>query len=91
MHFSLLYLAAFPQFIPTGDGVIAAAFVLAILHSLIAAIWFGAMGIRIARLINLAQDGSFQRWLKGGTGAVFIGFVFKLATYRFWQAELLFT
>ena len=78
----MFYLAAFPQFITTGEGAISAAFVLVILHSLINAIWFGAMVALFARLLKVAQNGSFQRWLKGITGAVFIGFGLKLATYR---------
>ena len=35
-----------------------------------------------ARVMKVAQTGAFQRWLKGVTGAVFVGFGVKLATYR---------
>ena len=79
---SMFYLAAFPQFITTGEGAIGSAFVLVLLHSLINAIWFGAMVILLARLTRVAQNGTFQRWLKGVTGAVFIGFGASLASYR---------
>lgn len=79
---SMFYLAAFPQFITTGEGAVASAFVLVFLHSAINAVWFCAMVILFARLARVAQNGSFQRWLKGVTGAVFVGFGVKLATYR---------
>lgn len=79
---SMFYLAAFPQFITTGEGAIASAFFLVMIHSLINAIWFSAMVILFARLMKVAQHGSFQRWLKAVTGVVFIGFGLKLATYR---------
>jgi len=79
---SMFYLAAFPQFIPTGDSAVSSSFLLVILHSLINALWFGAMVILLARLTKFAQNDSFQRWLKGITGVVFIGFGVKLATYR---------
>jgi threonine/homoserine/homoserine lactone efflux protein len=79
---SMFYLAAFPQFITTGEGAITSAFTLVILHSLIAAIWFSAMVVLFARLARVAQNGAFQRWLKGVTGVVFVGFGIKLATYR---------
>ena len=78
----MFYLAAFPQFITTGEGAVSSAFILVILHSLINAIWFGAMVVLFARLTSIAQSGAFQRWLKGVTGAVFIGFGVKLATYH---------
>lgn len=79
---SMFYLAAFPQFITTGEGAITSAFVLVMLHSLINAVWFGAMVILFASLMKVAQHGSFQRWLKTVTGAVFVGFSLKLATFR---------
>lgn len=79
---SMFYLAAFPQFIPSGEGAISSAFMLVMLHATINAVWFGAMVVLLSHLTGLAQNGSFQRWLKGITGAVFIGFAAKLATYR---------
>ncbi|MFK7945141.1 MAG: LysE family translocator [Paracoccaceae bacterium] len=79
---SMFYLAAFPQFITVGDTSIWASFLLVFLHSLFNAAWFGAMVLLLARFAALASSGSFQRWLKGVTGTVFIGFGFKLATIR---------
>lgn len=79
---SMFYLAAFPQFIPSGEGAISSAFMLVMLHATINAVWFGAMVILLSHLTGFVQKGSFQRWLKGITGAVFVGFGAKLATYR---------
>lgn len=79
---SMFYLAAFPQFMATENGAVVSGFVLVTLHCLINAIWFGIMIILFAKLTRMARSGSFQRWLKGVTGAVFIGFGIKLASYR---------
>jgi RhtB (resistance to homoserine/threonine) family protein len=79
---SVFYLAAFPQFITLGETTPLASFTLVAIHSLINAVWFGAMVLLMARLTSLAQNGQFQRWLKGVTGVVFIGFGAKLATYK---------
>ncbi|WP_195820900.1 LysE family translocator [Roseobacter sp. MH60115] len=79
---SMFYLAAFPQFITIGETTAASSFLLVFIHSVLNAIWFGAMVLLLARLSRGAKDGSFQRWLKGVTGVVFIGFGVKLASYR---------
>lgn len=79
---SMFYLAAFPQFIPAGEGAVSSAFILVAIHSLLNAFWFGGMVLLLARLTAVARNGTFQRWLKGVTGAVFIGFGVKLATLR---------
>jgi threonine/homoserine/homoserine lactone efflux protein len=79
---SMFYLAAFPQFMTVGENAVASAFFLVFIHSLINAVWFGAMVLLFARLARLAGSGGFQRWLKGVTGIVFIGFGAKLATYK---------
>lgn len=82
---SMFYLAAFPQFIPHaagGETAIGTAFTLVVAHSLINAVWFGVMVLLFARLASAARHPGFQRWLKGVTGAVFIGFGAKLAMMR---------
>lgn len=79
---SMFYLAAFPQFISPGETTAATSFLLVFIHSMINAIWFGAMVLLMSRLTSIARGGSFQRWLKGITGVVFIGFGAKLATYK---------
>lgn len=79
---SMFYLAAFPQFITLGETTATASFMLVFIHSMINAIWFGAMVLLMSRLTSIARSGSFQRWLNGVTGVVFIGFGAKLATYK---------
>jgi len=79
---SMFYLAAFPQFIPAGEGAMVSAALLVVLHSIINAVWFTAMIVLLARVATVARSGSFQRWLKGITGLVFMGFALKLASLR---------
>jgi threonine/homoserine/homoserine lactone efflux protein len=79
---SMFYLAAFPQFIPAGEGAVSSAFMLVAVHSLLNIMWFSAMVLLLLRFKSAATNGTFQRWLKGVTGAVFIGFGLKLASYR---------
>lgn len=79
---SMFYLAAFPQFIALGETPATASLVLVVLHSLIAAVWFGAMVVLFDGLSGLTRRGTFQRWLKGVTGVIFISFAAKLATIR---------
>lgn len=79
---SMFYLAAFPQFITLGQTTPAASFMLVFIHSMINAVWFGTMVLLLSRLTSIARNGSFQRWVKGLTGVVFIGFGAKLATYK---------
>src|SRR3546814_17564704 len=76
---SMFYLAAFPQFIPLGDGAVASAFVLVSAHALINALWFSAVILLFARLVGAARSGRFQRWLTAVTGVVFVGFGARLA------------
>lgn len=79
---SMFYLAAFPQFISVGETTATASFLLVFIHSMLNAVWFGAMVMLFSGLTTLAGSGRFQRWLKGTTGVVFIGFGVKLASYR---------
>jgi RhtB (resistance to homoserine/threonine) family protein len=79
---SMFYLAAFPQFITLGETSAGAAFLLVVIHSAINGLWFGAMVMLLSRLSAVARSDRFQRWLKGVTGAVFVGFGAKLATIR---------
>jgi threonine/homoserine/homoserine lactone efflux protein len=79
---SMFYLAVFPHFIPINDHSAASAFLLVFLHSMINLVWFGAMVLLFSRLTKVARHARFERWLKGVTGVVFIGFGYKLATYR---------
>jgi threonine/homoserine/homoserine lactone efflux protein len=79
---SMFYLAAFPQFITVGETSIVASFSLVLVHSVLAAFWFGGMVVLFAQLTLYARGMSFQRWLKGVTGVVFIGFGLKLASLK---------
>lgn len=79
---SMFYLAAFPQFISQTQSAFGASFTLVLVHSMINLVWFSAMVLLFARLTKAARNGTFQRWLKGVTGIVFIGFGAKLATLR---------
>lgn len=79
---SMFYLAVFPHFIPAGDPSGVSAFVLVFVHSMINIAWFSAIVMLFSRLSVVAQRGSIQRWIKGVTGAVLLGFGYKLATYR---------
>lgn len=79
---SMFYLAAFPQFISQAQDALGASFTLVFVHSMLNLVWFSAMVLLLARLTGAARNSSFQRWLKGVTGFVFIGFGAKLATLR---------
>jgi len=79
---SMFYLAAFPQFISTTNDALNASFLLVSVHALINLIWFTAMVLLLSKLSQATQSGRFQRWLKGITGIVFIGFGLKLATLK---------
>jgi threonine/homoserine/homoserine lactone efflux protein len=75
---SMFYLAAFPQFIPVGESAIFFGAALVLLHSLMNFLWFTGMVLLFSRLTHASKSRSFQRWLKGTTGVVFIGFGAKL-------------
>ncbi len=75
---SMFYLAAFPQFIPTGEHAVLYAFLLVTIHSVMNLAWFSSMVFLFSRLTSMAKNGSFQRILKGVTGIVFIGFGARL-------------
>ena len=78
----MFYLATFPQFITMGETSAASSFTLVFIHSVINGVWFGAMVMLFSTLTAVAKRGSFQRWLKGVTGVVFIGFGVKLASFK---------
>ena len=76
---SMFYLAAFPQFIPSGVEV-SIAYFLVFLHAMIAVMWFSAMVFLLSRFTLMATTSSVSRWLTSITGIVFIGFGAKLAS-----------
>lgn len=75
---SMFYLAAFPQFIPLGESAVFFGAALVLLHSVMNFLWFSGMVLLFSRLAHASKNRSFQRWLKGTTGIVFIGFGAKL-------------
>ncbi|MEP4770414.1 MAG: LysE family translocator [Roseibium sp.] len=79
---SMFYLAAFPQFIPAGEGAFAGSLMLVGVHAGINALWFGGMILMLSRVGRAASRPAFQRWLKGVTGLVFMGFGLKLASLK---------
>jgi threonine/homoserine/homoserine lactone efflux protein len=79
---AMFYLAAFPQFVPHDSASPAAAYLLVAVHALLNMAWFGPMVLLFDRLSSAVRGGTVQRWLKGLTGLVFVGFGVKLATLR---------
>lgn len=78
---SLFYLAAFPQFIPASSEP-SSAFFLVFLHSMINLVWFATMVMVLDRLKMLVKGATFTQWLKGITGAAFMGLAVKLALLK---------
>jgi threonine/homoserine/homoserine lactone efflux protein len=79
---SMFYLAAFPQFISQTPNAIGASFVLVFIHSVLNLVWFSTMVLLFSRLVGAVRNSAFERWLKGITGVVFIGFGVKLASLK---------
>ncbi|MCB1343210.1 MAG: LysE family translocator [Pseudooceanicola sp.] len=79
---SMFYLAVFPQFIPPGAHPQAWAFLLVFLHSMVNLVWFSLVILLFARLGGLTRRDAVQRWIKGLTGAIFLGFGARLALWR---------
>lgn len=79
---SMFYLAVFPQFIPASGHPAASAFLLVSIHAMVNVLWFTFLVLLFARLNGFVKTGHAQRWLKGVTGVVFIGFGAKLLSFR---------
>lgn len=79
---SMFYLAVFPQFIAQTHNALGMSFILVFVHSVLNLFWFSTMVLLFTRLSRATQNGNFQRWLKGITGVVFIGFGVKLAALK---------
>lgn len=79
---SMFYLAAFPQFIDASKGSIATSFTLVTVHVVLNFMWFAMMVVLFDKLAGAARSDKAQRWIKGFTGAIFIGFGLKLASIR---------
>jgi RhtB (resistance to homoserine/threonine) family protein len=79
---AMFYVAAFPQFIPHDTVAPLSAYLLVTIHATLNVAWFAPMVLLFDRLSVVARSGRVQRWIKGATGAIFIGFGIKLATLR---------
>jgi len=79
---SMFYLAAFPQFIDASQGSVATSFMLVTVHVMLNFAWFAMMVLLFDRLAGAARSNTVQRWIKGFTGAIFIGFGLKLASIK---------
>lgn len=79
---AMFYLAAFPQFVSQDSASPAGAYLLVSVHAALNVAWFGPMVLLFDRLSAAVRGGLVQRWLKGLTGLVFVGFGIKLATLR---------
>lgn len=84
---AMFYLAAFPQFISSANGLTPSAvaevtLLLVTIHAALNVVWFSSMVVLFAHMAGLASRTSVRRWLKAVTGAVFVGFGVKLALLR---------
>lgn len=77
---AMFYLAAFPQFLPLGQVTPVNIYTLVCIHSMLNLVWFTIMILLLSRLAAFARGGTFQRWVRGVTGVIFVGFGVKLAT-----------
>ncbi|GIT90710.1 lysine transporter LysE [Jannaschia pagri] len=79
---AIFYLAAFPQFIPDAATHALPALILVTLHAAINALWFAAMVLALGTMTQAARAPRVQRWIRGLTGVIFVGFGLRLATTR---------
>uniref|UniRef100_A0A2A4Z7K9 MFS transporter n=1 Tax=OCS116 cluster bacterium TaxID=2030921 RepID=A0A2A4Z7K9_9PROT len=77
---SMFYVAVLPQLLPIELISAQNVYALVSLHVVLNALWFCGMILLFARMKKLSSSGRVQRWVKGVTGVVFIGFGAKLAT-----------
>jgi len=79
---AMFYIAAFPQFMSYDHASPASAYLLVAIHAVLNLAWFGPMVLLFERLSKTVRSGNIQRYIKGLTGLVFVGFGIKLATMR---------
>lgn len=79
---SMFYVAVLPQLLPIEHINALNVYTLVSLHVVLNAAWFCGMILLFGRMKKLSGSGRVQRWIKGVTGFVFIGFGLKLATLR---------
>lgn len=77
---SMFYVAVLPQLLPIEHINALNVYALVSIHVVINAIWFCSIILLFGRMKKLSGSQRVQRWVKGVTGFVFIGFGAKLAT-----------
>jgi len=76
---AVFYLAFLPQFISSGDPVLAKSLLLAGLHFTMGMMWLSFVTVILGRLGSVISSGRTGRWLEGVAGVVLIGFGLRLA------------
>lgn len=75
----VFYVSFLPQFIPAGANVLSWAVLLATVHNALGLIWFAGLIAATRPLSNVLRRPPIMAWLDRLTGALFVGFAFKLA------------
>ncbi len=78
---ALFYTSLLPQFIPSGESVLARSLLLGGIFNLMGIVWLCSYAWFMAKLGAVVRP-AVQRWLDRLTGAVLIGFGVRLATKR---------
>jgi threonine/homoserine/homoserine lactone efflux protein len=78
----VFYVSFLPQFVPAGVPAAPWMFMLAGLHCVFGAIWFGAIIGATRPISGVLQKAAVVRWLDRITGGVFLGFGVRLALSR---------
>lgn len=78
---SIFYLAAFPQFLPSGTSI-GASLALVAVHIFVATTWFTAMVLLSAKAGVAIRSPKASRWIQAATGVAFVGFGLKLLSLK---------
>jgi len=76
---AVFYIAFLPQFIASGDPVLAKSLLLASIHNLLSLIWLGGLVIVISHGKQWVQQPRVQAWLSRLSGVILIGLGLRLA------------
>lgn len=76
---AIFYVAFLPQFITSGDPVLAKSLLMACIHNALSLAWFGGLVMLISRGKHWAQRPSVQTWLSRASGVILIGLGARLA------------
>ncbi len=78
---ALFYTSLLPQFIPSGESVLARSLLLGGIFNLMGIVWLCSYAWFVAKIGTVVRP-AVERWLDRLTGAVLIGFGVRLATER---------